>query len=87
MQGTDGFLKGYTARMAIPEIDLGKCTGCGDCVELCPFGIVALVNGKVIIVRPEDCDYCADCETFCPKGAIRCPFEIIIVENETSENH
>ena len=69
--------------MVIPEIDLDICTGCGDCVELCSFGIVALVNGKAAIVRPEDCDYCTDCETFCPPGAIRCPFEIILVKAET----
>ena len=69
--------------MAIPEIDLSKCDGCGDCVELCSFGVVALVNGKVIIVEPEDCNYCTDCEIFCPFGAIRCPFEIVLVKTET----
>jgi ferredoxin len=69
-------------RMAIPEIDLDICTGCGDCVELCPFGIVKLQNGKAAIVSPENCDYCTDCETFCPPGAIRCPFEIILVKTE-----
>ncbi len=74
-------------RTAIVEIDLDKCTGCGDCVELCPFGIVTLVNGKAIIARPEDCDYCTDCEIFCPYGAIRCPFEIILLKTETPEKH
>ena len=69
--------------MAIPEIDLDICTGCGDCVEFCPFGIVELANGKATIVNPENCDYCTDCETFCPPGAIRCPFEIILVKAET----
>jgi MinD superfamily P-loop ATPase len=73
-------------RMAIPEIDLDKCTGCGDCVELCLFGIVALVNDKATIVRPEDCNYCTDCEIFCSSGAIRCPFEIVLIKTETSEN-
>ena len=69
--------------MAIPEINLDICTGCGDCVEFCPSGIVGLVNGKAIIVSPEGCDYCTDCETFCPPRAIRCPFEIILVKTET----
>ncbi len=68
--------------MAIPEIDLDKCTGCADCVELCPFGVVALVGDKVIIVRPEDCSYCTDCEIFCSLGAIRCPFEIVLAKTE-----
>ncbi|MBI3930688.1 MAG: 4Fe-4S binding protein [Chloroflexi bacterium] len=64
--------------VAIPEIDLDKCTGCGDCVEFCPLGIVSLVNNKVTIVRPEDCIYCTDCELFCPHGAVSCPFEIVL---------
>ena len=65
-----------------PEIDLEKCDGCGDCIELCPCGIVSLVNGKATIVRPEDCGYCTDCEPICPSGAIRCSYEIILVEIE-----
>lgn len=67
---------------AIPEIDLEKCNGCGDCIELCPCGIVTLVNGKATIVKLEGCDYCTECEAFCPSGAIQCPFEIILVENK-----
>jgi len=69
-------------KTAIPEIDLEKCEGCGDCVDRCPTDAVDLVNGKAIIVSPEDCSYCTDCENFCPSGAIRCPFEIILVEGE-----
>ncbi len=69
--------------MATPKITLDICTGCGDCVELCPSGVVRLVNGKATIVNPEDCDYCTDCETFCPPGAISCSFEIILVKTET----
>ncbi|MDP3880426.1 MAG: 4Fe-4S dicluster domain-containing protein [Dehalococcoidales bacterium] len=68
--------------IAIPEIDLERCNGCGDCVQLCPSGIVTLVNGKAVIVKPEDCDYCAECEALCTSGAIRCPFEIILLEKE-----
>ena len=73
-------------RMAIPEIDLDNCTGCGDCVELCPFGIVTLVNDKATIVRPEDCNYCTDCEIFCSSGAIRCPFEIVLARPRPLKN-
>ena len=69
-------------KKATPEIDLDKCTGCGDCVEQCPTKAVAVVDNKVAIVRLDNCDYCADCETFCLVGAIRCPFEIILVKTE-----
>lgn len=61
-------------RMAIPEIDHDKCTGCADCVDQCPT--------KAVIVRPEDCSYCTECVVFCSLGAIRCPFEIVLVRGE-----
>ena len=73
-------------KRATPEIDLDKCTGCGDCVEQCPTNAVAVVNNKVAIVRLENCDYCTDCETFCPAGAIRCPFEIILVKTKPQKS-
>ena len=61
---------------ALPEIDLGRCDGCGDCAAECPANAIELVGGKAAIVRPEKCNYCTDCETICAPGAIRCPFEI-----------
>jgi len=64
--------------LAVPEVNLAKCEGCGDCVKLCPAHAVDLVEGKACIIWPENCDYCADCETFCPSSAIRCAFEIVI---------
>jgi len=70
----------------ILEIDLEKCTGCGDCVIKCSMQAVELVNGKPVMIRPDDCDYCTECETFCTTGAISCPFEIILVlPQDTSE--
>ncbi len=74
--------KRYTVIAAIPEIAHDKCTGCGDCVEWCPAGIVRLISGKAAIVRPEDCNYCTDCEVVCLPGAIKCPFEIVLVTAE-----
>ena len=69
-------------KVSMPEIDLDKCTGCGDCVELCLSHAVGLVEGKVTIVSPADCNYCTDCETFCPNDAIRCPLEIVLLKDE-----
>ncbi len=64
--------------MAIPEIDLDKCTGSRNCVEQCPTNAVEMVEGKAMIVRPEDCNYCTECEAVCPSGAIKCPLEIVL---------
>lgn len=66
------------AAWALPEIDAERCDGCGDCVEACPQGALALEDGKAVMARPADCDYCADCEAVCPPDAIRCPFEIVL---------
>ena len=69
--------------MPTPEVNPTLCTGCGDCVEFCPSGAVALINGKATVIKAEACTYCTECETICPSGAIRCPFEIILVKQET----
>ena len=64
----------------ILQLDLDKCTGCGDCVIKCPTQAVELIDSKAALVRPDDCNYCTECEVFCTAGAISCPFEIILVE-------
>jgi NAD-dependent dihydropyrimidine dehydrogenase PreA subunit len=69
----------------MPEIDLKTCTGCGDCVEWCSRGAVAMRDGKAMIITPARCHYCTDCEEACPAGAIQCPFEIILVHNAATE--
>ena len=71
-----------TEKNAVPEIDLEKCTGCGTCAAKCPVHAVVLIEGKAVIVDPEGCYYCTDCEEVCPAAAIRCPFEIILVDPE-----
>jgi Fe-S-cluster-containing hydrogenase component 2 len=51
-------------------VDEDKCTGCGDCLEVCPEeGAIALQEEKVIINR-ELCTNCAACMPACPEGAI-----------------
>ena len=67
-------------KVSLPEIDLDRCDGCGNCVEQCPTGVVEIKDGKATIVRPEECSYCTECESFCPQEAIRCPFEIILLK-------
>ena len=69
-------------KMALPDINIEKCTGCEDCVIRCPAGVVKLVDGKAVVVIPDGCQYCTDCDTVCLSGAIRCPFEIVLIGNE-----
>ena len=67
-----------------PEIDRELCTGCGDCVAVCPAGVLTLENGHAVMAHAEDCQYCGDCEELCPYGAIARAFEIILSDNADS---
>jgi len=59
-----------------PQIDEELCTGCGDCVSVCPAEALALQAGRALVLNPEDCWYCGECEEMCPVGAISRSFEI-----------
>ncbi|OQY20765.1 MAG: hypothetical protein B6I34_08420 [Anaerolineaceae bacterium 4572_32.1] len=64
----------------LPKINLELCNGCGACVSTCPSQAVALIDGRPVIVHPQDCAYCGDCEELCPEGAISLPYEIVFAE-------
>ena len=53
------------------HIDPEKCTGCGQCVNACPSGALALVDGKARLVNEHHCDQLGVCIGECPFGAIR----------------
>ena len=48
-----------------------KCTACGQCVETCPFGILRLEGGVLII--DEGCTLCGACVEACGEGALALP--------------
>ena len=57
----------------LPVLDACRCTGCGDCVAICPTECLALVGRRPWLSRPGDCIACAACEFVCPTEAIRVP--------------
>ena len=52
----------------VPVKVTDACTGCGVCVDVCPFGAIDMVNGKAVI--NEACRACGQCVEACPIGAI-----------------
>jgi len=53
------------------QIDLDKCTGCGNCVPACPFGLLEVIDDKVQL--KEGCNLCGACQD-------ACDFEAILIE-------
>lgn len=55
----------------LPKLDAARCTGCGDCVAVCPTDCLELDGQAPWLPRPLDCIACAACEIVCPADAIR----------------
>jgi ferredoxin len=64
-----------------PQLDRNLCTGCGQCIAVCPTGALAQVDDKAALVFPDLCTYCAACEDVCPVGAIELPYLICKLED------
>ena len=52
-------------------LDSERCTGCGDCIEVCPHAVFAMFDGKAGIVDRASCMECGACMKNCPAGALR----------------
>ena len=59
-----------------PEVDRGKCVGCGTCVSFCPEATMSVVDeqgtkiGKKAEIDYEWCKGCGVCANVCPAKAI-----------------
>jgi NAD-dependent dihydropyrimidine dehydrogenase PreA subunit len=52
------------------EIDHDKCTGAGECVEVCPTEVYELVDNKSTAPNIDECVECCACVEACPAQAI-----------------
>jgi electron transfer flavoprotein alpha subunit len=52
-------------------LDSEKCTACGQCLDACPFGVMRLEGGVLII--DAGCTLCGACLEVCGEGALALP--------------
>ncbi|MBN1643665.1 MAG: electron transfer flavoprotein subunit alpha [Dehalococcoidales bacterium] len=57
------------------SVDKEKCTGCGNCVSTCLFGLIDIVDEKARI-KEAGCTLCGACRDACAFEAIRIEKEI-----------
>jgi NAD-dependent dihydropyrimidine dehydrogenase PreA subunit len=51
-------------------VDTDKCTGCGECVDVCPVEVYEMQEGKSSAANEEECLGCESCVEVCESSAI-----------------
>ena len=54
----------------IPSVDAGKCTGCEECVDVCPTEVFEMKDEKSVVVEADECLGCESCVEVCESDAI-----------------
>ena len=52
------------------KVDKNKCTGDGECEDVCPVNVYELKDGKSEPVNAEECLGCESCVEVCESDAI-----------------
>jgi MinD superfamily P-loop ATPase len=64
----------------VPQVDLEKCTACGECGKICRFNAIVCIKEHVLTFE-ELCHSCGGCRRVCPTDAIRKkPVKIGVIE-------
>jgi len=66
-----------TSYAPVAVVDEKLCTGCGNCVETCPFGAISMHQREGVLdlsqIDPLLCKGCGNCVVACPVKAIGLP--------------
>lgn len=53
------------------DLFLAVCSGCGECVKACPYGLITLEERyPTLDLQFSACDFCGACATSCPTHAL-----------------
>ena len=63
-----GTLCGYKN---VQSIEIGECTGCGKCVEVCPRQVLVMEGGRAKATNTLECSLCKLCVDACEAGAMK----------------
>lgn len=58
--------------MSVVRIDLNRCIGCENCVNICPMDVFYFIAEahKSVIAYPENCQSCGQCFLNCKGRAL-----------------
>ena len=51
-------------------VEIDKCKGCEECLEVCSAQVFEIQGGKSIPLRPQACLGCQSCIEVCKENAI-----------------
>lgn len=51
-------------------VDIDKCVGDGECVDVCPVEVYELKDGKAVATNMDECLGCESCVEVCEQDAI-----------------
>ena len=52
-------------------VDPKRCTGCGECIDVCPQHCIEGGKGLIAVIDRFDCTRCGECFNVCAAGAIQ----------------
>jgi len=68
--GTQAWSSAWADKM-YPRVDYEKCSGCKNCVEVCPGEVYRIEGDRCYPSHAEDCIECWACVEQCPTQSIQ----------------
>jgi MinD superfamily P-loop ATPase len=62
-------ISGVNVTVDVPQVDLEKCTGCGECGKICQFNAIICIKEHVLTFE-QLCHSCGGCRRVCLADAI-----------------